>query len=72
MIACPQGHVEFENVADDGGEDGDDWHPAVADGAAGEKAEGVETQQGTVGEAGDVEEGVDKRLVVEGSEGDDD
>lgn len=42
MVAGPLWHVDFENVADDGGEDGDDGHPAVADGAVGEETEGVE------------------------------
>ena len=43
MIACPLGHVELKNIADDGGEDGNDGDPAVADGAVGEESEGVET-----------------------------
>lgn len=72
MIACPVGHLELEDVADDGREEGYDGHKAVADLALGEESEGVEAEEGTVGEACDVEEGVDERLVVEGAEGYDD
>jgi len=72
VVARPQGHVDFQEVANDGREHGYDGHPGVAHPPAGEEAEGVEAQQGAVGEAGNVEEGVDKRLVVEGAEGHDD
>ena len=71
LIAKPLFGVEFEDVAYDRREDSDEGNPAVVDRALGEEAKGVETQQGTVGEACHIEDGVDERLIVERAEGND-
>ena len=70
-VAEPGGGVEFEEIAEHRREHCDEGHPTVVDLALGEESEGVETQQRTVGEACNVEDGVDERLVVERSESDD-
>ena len=71
-VAEPCGREEFEEVADDGRGDGDVGHEAVVDAALGEEAEGVEAQQGAVGEAGDIEDDGDEGVAVERTEGNDD
>ena len=71
-VAEPCGREELEEVADDGRGDGDVGHEAVVDAALGEEAEGVEAQQGAVGEAGDIEDDGDEGVAVEWPEGHDD
>lgn len=70
-VAEPLGRVEPQHVADDGREDGDVGHFAVVDAAFGEEAEGVEAQQGAVGEARHVENDGYQGVAVERSEGND-
>ena len=70
-VAEPCGREELEEVADDGRGDGDVGHQAVVDAALGEEAEGVEAQQGAVGEAGDIEDDGDEGIAVERPEGND-
>lgn len=72
LIAEPVGREELEQIADDGRENGDEGHPTVVNLAFGEEAEGIETQQGSVGEACHIEDNGDERVVMEWPKGDDD
>ena len=71
VVAKPLEAVDFQNIAYNRRDNGDDRHPTVAHLATGEESEGVETEEGTVGEARNIEQRVDEGLVVEGSEGND-
>ena len=70
-IAKPSRREKTDNVAENGRENGNPGHPAVLDLAFGEEAEGIETQQRTIGKACNIEDNVDERVIMERPEGDD-
>lgn len=70
-VSKPIIRIEFEDITENRRENGNPGNPTVVDLSLGEEAEGVEAQQRAVGEARDVKDGIDQRLIVERPEGND-